>query len=157
MNFLANPIFSSPYLGGEVEGGEVETWGADTEGASCILVCPGRELRSLGPWSRAGQAFPSRCHGVGRAGLGPDLTRYKLCEPEKSLPLGAFLETGEIRMPTDLVRQWRRFTEEAAANSPQVQAQEEGDRECLALGLGALPALGGCRRGSECRGPGLQS
>ena len=55
MNFLANPIFSSPYLGGEVEGGEVETWGADTEGASCILVCPGRELRSLGPWPEPGR------------------------------------------------------------------------------------------------------
>ena len=115
-----------------------------------------RNSGGLGPRSRTGQAFPSRCHRVGRAGLGPGLTRYRLCEPEKSLPLGAFLETGEI-MPTNLVRQWRGFTEEVAANGPQVQAQEEGGREPLAPGLGALPALGGCRRGSECRSPGLQS
>ena len=70
--------------------------------------------------------------------MGPGLTRYRLCEPEKSLPLGAFLEPGEIRMPTDLMRQWRGFTEEVAANSPHIQAQEEGGREPLAPGLGAL-------------------
>lgn len=41
-------------------------------------------------------------------------------------------------MPTDLMRQWRGFTEEVAANSPHIQAQEEGGREPLAPGLGAL-------------------
>ena len=49
MNFLANSILSSPYLGVKLR---VARWrrGVGKEGDTCIPVCPGQELRGLGPW-----------------------------------------------------------------------------------------------------------